>query len=133
MVFNNEGQDAVALISAAPRGRQAPVLVQLGGSLGLVGSSIRIHDAAGKLVASRSICGGRGSQPAPLAHFSLVPGTYQAVVRFSSGVARSKEISVGAQPLRILIDDRTKAQRAVVRVRHTNGTQFSASSSHEMT
>ena len=65
------------------------MLVHLGGSLGLVGSSIRIHDSAGKLVASRSICGsgGRGSQQAPLAHFSLVPGTYQAVVRFSFSVA----------------------------------------------
>ena len=37
-------------------------------------------------------------------------GTYQAVVRFSSGATRSKEIGVGTQPLRTLIDDRMKAE-----------------------
>ena len=71
-----------------------------------------VGSPAGKLVASRSICGGggRGGQQAPLAHFSLAPGTYHAVVRFSSGATRSKEINVGAQPVRTLIDDRRHEQ-----------------------
>ena len=71
------------------RGRRTPVLVHLGGSLGARRQQHPYPRCRGQAGGEPLICGGggRGGQQAPLAHFSLAPGKYQAVVRYSSGGA----------------------------------------------
>jgi hypothetical protein len=109
MVFANEGQDSVLLV-ANPQffgGKRTPVILSLAGG-SAVGSRVRVLDKDGKFLASRDISGGdgRGSQAPPHARFTLGPGNYKVEVRYSSGVTRTKDITVAGTPLRAVIDDK---------------------------
>jgi hypothetical protein len=108
MVFANEGQDSVVLLGNPEFSRRrTPVALHVGGHLGIVGSNVRVFDKAGKAVGSNFIGGGegRGSQQPPILRLALDPGSYRVQARFSSGHVQTKDIVVGAAPLRVLIDD----------------------------
>jgi hypothetical protein len=110
VIFNNEGQESAVLLgNPAAGGKRVPVTVAVGGKGGVVGSRVRVADKQGKTLQVRQICGGsgRGSQPAPLAHFALDPGTYHVEVRYSSGLTRAREITVAGVPLRSVVDEGT--------------------------
>jgi hypothetical protein len=90
-------------------GKRTAVTVQVGGSGGIIGSRVKVVDKQGKTVAVQQISGGdgRGGQHTPQARFALSPGTYQVLVRYSSGITRSREITVASSPLRGIIDEQT--------------------------
>jgi hypothetical protein len=101
VVFNNEGQDSVALLGDKDRPRpRTPVTLGLKGK-GAVGSRVSVTDSGGKPVAAQEVGrgDGRGGQAAPQAHFALVPGVYRVEVRFSSGLTRSRDVTVDRTPL----------------------------------
>jgi hypothetical protein len=108
MVFNNEGQEPVVLLGNPTTAKKTPVAMQVTGPLGIVGSSVSVFDRKRQLMGSRFLGGGegRGSQGAPIARFSLTPGSYEVVTRFSSGLVQTKDITVGETPIRTIIDDR---------------------------
>ncbi|MSQ93368.1 MAG: VCBS repeat-containing protein [Gemmataceae bacterium] len=112
MIFNNEGQDSVVLLANPDvSGKRVPLTVSLASKDGVIGSRVELHDKDNKLVGSRYICGGngRGGQEAPLARFTLDPGQYRASVRLSSGTVLTKNITLGADPLRSRIEEQPKA------------------------
>ncbi len=112
MVFNNEGQDSVVLLgNPETLNRKTPVMLQVAGKSGVVGSRVELLDQRGKLLASQHVSGGdgRGGQAAPLARFALAPGTYRVEVQYSSGVRRRKEIQVAGSQIRGVIDEQTPA------------------------
>ena len=86
---------------------KTPVTLNLGGALGVVGSSVRVFDSTRRCVGSQLIGGGdgRGSQQPLQARFALQPGSYRVVTRFSSGFAQVRDIRVGTNPVRTTIDD----------------------------
>jgi hypothetical protein len=110
MVFNNEGQESAVLLgNAALAKNRTPVTLQVAGADGVVGGEVRVTDKDGRLQGTWHVSGGdgRGGQAAPQARFALSPGSYRVEVRYSSGVRRSREITVADAPLRGTIDDRT--------------------------
>ncbi len=110
MVFNNEGQESAALLGNPEWAvNRTPVLLRVAGTAGVVGSRVRVLDAAGRAQGVHFITGGegRGGQAAPLARFALKPGTYRVEVRYSSGPVRAREIKVAKTPWRGVIDDQT--------------------------
>jgi hypothetical protein len=103
LVFNNEGQESCVLLTdPAVGGKRQPVMLTIAGKSGIVGSTVRVFDKAGKLLGIQEISGGdgRGGQRTPLARFALDPGQYRVEVRYSSGVTRNQEITVAAAPFR---------------------------------
>ncbi|MCS7046843.1 MAG: VCBS repeat-containing protein, partial [Gemmataceae bacterium] len=111
MVFNNEGQDAVVLLGSDTfAGKHVPLTLNIAGKDGVTGSRVHVLTKDGKLVASRQLSGGdgRGGQQPVQARFTLAPGTYRVQVRYSSGVVRSREVTVAQSPLRSLIDEKTE-------------------------
>ena len=112
MIFNNEGQDSVVLL-ANPEvaGKRIPLTLQVAAKNGITGSRVELHDKDNKVVGSRYICGGagRGGQQAPWARFTLEPGQYRASVRLSSGQVVTKDITLGSDPLRSLIEAEAKS------------------------
>jgi len=74
---------------------------------GVIGSRIEVRNKDGKLCGTRQISGGdgRGSQQSSQIRFTLDPGTYTVDVRLSSGQLRSKEITLGADPMRAYIGE----------------------------
>ncbi len=110
MVFNNEGQDSVVLLGNPEKlVKRTPVTLRIGGSLGVVGSRVKLLDKAGKLLASQQISGGdgRGGQAAPLARFALAPGAYRIEVQYTSGIRRGADIQIADRPYKGVIDDKT--------------------------
>jgi hypothetical protein len=110
MVFNNEGQESAVLLGNPNMSRKrTPVLLQVAGAEGVVGSEVRVVDKDGRLQGSRQLSGGdaRGGQALCRARFALEPGSYRVEVRYSSGVRRAREITVTDAPLRGTIDERT--------------------------
>lgn len=111
MIFNNEGQDAVVMLgSNALAGKRIPFTLNVAGKDGVIGSRVQVMTKDGKHVATRDISGGdgRGGQQSPQARFTLEPGSYRVQVRYSTGVVRAKDITVGESPLRSLIDEKTE-------------------------
>jgi hypothetical protein len=109
LVCNNEGQESLVLLGDPAFGaKRTPVMLTVTGPLGVVGSSVRVLDRAGKCLGSEFICGGdgRGGQRPPSARFALQPGGYRVEVRFSSGLVQARNILVEATPLRATLDDR---------------------------
>ena len=113
MVFNNEGQEPAILMGnpAIIAAKRTSVSLQVAGSGGVIGSRVRLHGADGKFLGGQFVCGGdgRGGQRPPVARFALAPGKYKVVVHYSSGLQRSKIITVDGSHLRETIDDQTPA------------------------
>jgi hypothetical protein len=109
MIFNNEGQDSVVLLGdrASATGKKVPLTLTLKTGDGVVGSRVEIRDKQGKLVGVRHISGGdgRGGQQTPQVRFTLEPGTYEVAVRLSSGQVRTREVTVGADPMRAVVGE----------------------------
>jgi hypothetical protein len=108
LVLNNEGQESAVLLANPPQaGKRVPLTVQVKGK-GIVGSRVQVADKAGRLLQTFEISGGdgRGGQAAPLAHFALAPGVYRVQVRYSSGLRRERQVTVGSVPVRSVIDDK---------------------------
>jgi hypothetical protein len=112
MVFNNEGQESAVLLGNpefAGANKLVPVMLQIAGKEGVIGSQVRLLDKAGKLLASTQVSGGdgRGGQAALGARFAVKPGEYKVEVRYSSGVRRVKEMTVAGTTFRGVIDEQT--------------------------
>jgi len=112
MVFNNEGQESAVLLGNPEFARPSklvPVMLQIAGKDGVIGSQVRLLDKAGKLLASTQISGGdgRGGQATLGARFAVKPGEYKVEVRYSSGVRRVKEVTVAGTTFRGVIDEQT--------------------------
>ncbi len=110
LVLNNEGQDSAVLLgNPAFGGKCAPVSVTVAGEGGTIGSKVQVVDKQGRLRGVREISGGdgRGGQQPPVARFAFEPGAYRLMVRYSSGITRSQEITVNASPLRVRVDEKT--------------------------
>jgi hypothetical protein len=108
MVFNNEGQESCVLLGNPELLAKHPTAnFRIAGLDGVVGSKVTVRDQAGKVLASQFITGGdgRGGQSTPLARFALKPGIYQLEVRYSSGVRRTKEITMASTAVRGVIDE----------------------------
>jgi hypothetical protein len=109
LLLGNEGQDSVVLLgNNVAAGKTVPVSLHIAGKAGVIGSRVRVRTTDGKLLAVREICGGqgRGGQSPPVAHLGMAPGTYRVEVRDSSGAVRTRDITVGDSPLRLVIDDK---------------------------
>jgi hypothetical protein len=106
MIFNNEGQEAVALLRKADEPvKRTPLTVFIAGSEGILGSRVQIFSKAEQPVKTHEICGGAGRhQPPPQAHFALELGDYRIEVRTSSGLIGTRDIAVGSTPLRTRIE-----------------------------
>jgi hypothetical protein len=107
VVFVNDGQDSVLLLGDSRlAAKQAAVSVSLGKGLCVVGSKTSIRSANGKLIAVHEASGGcgRGGQFYTTARFPLPPGKYKVEVRCSAAEARTKEITVGDTPMRVIVD-----------------------------
>jgi hypothetical protein len=107
MVFNNEGQDSVVLLgSAAQSGKRTPLSFTIKANEGVIGSKVEVATKEGKVVSSRHISGGdgRGGQQTPIARFTLEPGAYRVNVHLSSGEVRSRDVVLGADPMRESLD-----------------------------
>jgi hypothetical protein len=109
-IFNNEGQDSVVLLGNPPAGQCVPLTLQVAGKEGVIGSRATVKSKDGKLIAVHEISGGdgRGGQQAPIARFTLTPGPYKVEVRYSTGVVRGRDITVGDVPQRGVVDDKTE-------------------------
>jgi hypothetical protein len=110
MVFNNEGQESAILLgNPAFAAKHTPVVMQIAGKEGVIGSQVRLLDKSGKLLASQHLSGGdgRGGQAPLHARFALQPGDYKVEVRYSSGVKRVKEINVTNSIVRGVVDEQT--------------------------
>jgi hypothetical protein len=107
MIFNNEGQDSVVLLGNNVLGKRVPLTLSLASKAGLIGSRVEIADKEGRVLASRQTSGGdgRGGQQAPVARFTLEPGSYRVQVRLSSGQVLRKDITLGSDPLRDRIEE----------------------------
>jgi hypothetical protein len=115
MVFNNEGQDSVVLLSSRPaEGKKVPLTLTLKTNESVIGSRVEIHDKQGKLLGMRQVSGGdgRGGQQSPQLRFTLDPGDYTVQVRLSSGQLRSKDITLGADPMRAHVGEPPKTASA---------------------
>jgi hypothetical protein len=107
VVFNNEGQDSVVLIGDnATAGKRTPLAVTVAPQPGLIGSRIEVLDQAGKLRGRQLLSGGdgRGGQTAPVARFTLEPGTYRVDVRLSTGQVKTRDVTLKTSPLRTRIE-----------------------------
>jgi hypothetical protein len=106
LVFNNEGQNSVALLGdvTLPR-RRTPVTLTVSGKSGVTGCRLRVHTKDGKIVGAREISGGdgRGGQQGSHVHFALAPGNYRVEARYSSGATQTRDITVEAAPLRVVL------------------------------
>ncbi len=110
MVFNNEGQDSVALLGNPElAAKRTPVVFQVAGKTGVTGSHVRVTDKAGTLQGSWTVSGGdgRGGQATPLARFALAPGDYRVEVRYSDGSRRARQVTVATTPVRGVLDEKT--------------------------
>jgi hypothetical protein len=108
MIFNNEGQDSVVLLSSKPENaKKVPLTLTVKTQGGLIGSRVEIRDKQDKLLGVRQISGGdgRGGQQSPQLRFTLDPGEYTVQVRLSSGEVRSKEIALGSDPMRASVGE----------------------------
>jgi hypothetical protein len=107
VVFHNEGQESCVLLgnSRLVAGKQTPLSIQVTGRSGIVGSRVRLVDKNGKLMGMHDISGGdaRGQQGS-IVHFAAPAAAYRIEVRSSSGLIRTKEITVATAPLRATID-----------------------------
>jgi hypothetical protein len=67
------------------------------GKEGVIGATVRLYDAGGKLVGVREISGGEnwGSQHDQAAVFGVAPGDYAARVSFTNGTTREEKVRVG--------------------------------------
>jgi hypothetical protein len=110
MIFANEGQESCVLLGNPERvaGKRAPVSLTIGGNTGVMGSTVRVLDKAGKAIGSQQVSGGdgRGGQHSPTARFALAPGNYKVEVRYSNGTTRTKDITVAQTPMRAVIDEK---------------------------
>jgi hypothetical protein len=107
MVFNNEGQESAVLLSNPARvAGRTPVTLRVNGPVGGDGGRVRILDKTGRARGLHDLSGGdgRGGQHAPQARFALKPGAYRVELRYSSGVIRTKDITVGDSPVRAVIE-----------------------------
>ena len=112
MIFNNEGQDSVVLLSNPEvAGKRVPLTLTVGSKEGIVGSRVELYDKDGKLIGARQFGGGegRGGQQAPLARFTLEPGQYRATVRLSTGTVLTKIITLGSDAMRSRVEAEAKA------------------------
>src|SRR5262249_15222465 len=112
MVFNNEGQEPVVLLGNPEFvAKRTPVVLQVNGKGGVVGSKVVVRDGAGKVRGRHQVSGGdgRGTQAPPSARFALAPGTYRVEVQYTTGVRRGREITVASAVLRDVIDEDTPA------------------------
>ncbi len=110
MVFNNEGQDSVALLGNPElAAKRTPVVFQVAGKTGVTGSHVRVTDKAGKVHGTWTVSGGdgRGGQATPLARFALAPGDYRIEVRYSDGSRRARQVTVATTPVRGVLDEKT--------------------------
>jgi hypothetical protein len=110
MVFNNEGQESCVLLGNPEwTAKRTPVTLGVAAKTGVVGSTVKVLDKDGKLVAARQVSGGeaRGGQSWPAARFALAPGTYRIEVRFSNGDRRAKELVVAGTQVRAVLDEQT--------------------------
>ncbi len=110
-IFNNEGQDSVVLLANPTQaGKRVPLTLTIAAKDGLTGSTVELLDKAGKRVGTRQLSGGdgRGGQQSPIARFTLEPGQYRANVRLSDGQVLTKNITLGADALRMRIDETAK-------------------------
>jgi hypothetical protein len=115
MIFNNEGQDSVVLLSNPEvAGKRVPLTLTVASKIGIVGSRVELYDKDGKRIGARQFGGGegRGGQQAPIARFTLEPGQYRATVRLSTGAMLTKIITLGQDPMRSRIDEEAKAAGA---------------------
>jgi hypothetical protein len=80
--------------------------VQIGKTLGMVGSKTKIVDDAGKVVASHEISGGdgRGGQRLPAARFALPPGKYKVIVQDTAGQTREKEFRIAETHMKLVVE-----------------------------
>src|SRR5262249_25107981 len=109
MVFNNEGQGSVVLLSAPEMAaKRSPVTLRLGGTVGVTGSRLRLLGEKNKLVASWHGTGGdgRGGQASLTPRFALEPGTYRVEHVLSNGQKRVRKLVVGERPVRLVLLDR---------------------------
>jgi hypothetical protein len=109
MIFNNEGQDSVVLLGSreSHAGKKVPLTLTVKAGDGLIGSRIEVRTKEGNLCGMRQVSGGdgRGSQQSAQIRFTLDPGIYTVEVRLSSGQLRSKEITLGADPMRAFVGE----------------------------
>ncbi len=110
MIFNNEGQEAVALLRKTDEAtKRTPVTVFIAGNEGIIGSRVYIFGKAELPLRTHEVCGGSGRhQPPPQAHFALEPGEYRIEVRSSSGLVAARDIAVGSTSLRTRIEMTSK-------------------------
>jgi hypothetical protein len=109
IIFNNEGQDSVVLLGDVARPRvRTPLTLGLNGTSGIVGSKVRVVDGGGQTVAAHEVGTGegRGGQAGAQLHFALKPGNYRLEVRYTSGLTRSRELTIEQVPLRGMLADR---------------------------
>jgi hypothetical protein len=110
VVFNNEGQESCVLLGNPEFAvKRTPVTLQIKSKNGVVGSSVKVLDAEGKLRGSCYISGGdgRGGQAGSAARFALSPGKYRVELLLSSGERRSKQIVVATTHLLGILDEQT--------------------------
>ncbi len=110
MVFNNEGQESVALLgNPETLAKKTPVVFNVGGTKGVVGSRVEVKDMNGKLFGTCQVSGGdgRGGQAPPVARFALDPGNYRIEVRYSDGTRRAREVTVASTSVKGILDDKT--------------------------
>lgn len=112
MIFNNEGQESIVLLGNADLpGPRTPVTALIAGQDGVIGCRVQVFKD-GKLVCAQQISGGDGrSQPPAEARFALLPGDYRVLARYSSGIIRGRDVSVGQSPLRVAINQQTPPLR----------------------
>jgi hypothetical protein len=110
MVFNNEGQESCVLLGNPEWGQKmTPLVVQIKGKEGVIGSKVRVLDKDGNLQGTHVVSGGdsRGGQASPTARFALKPGKYKVEVQYSTGIRRVREVVVASSIVRGVIDDTT--------------------------
>src|SRR5262249_15612185 len=109
VVFNNEGQESCVLIGKKPAKGKPVLTLRVAGSDGVTGARLSVAPGEGKAVATRKLgCAeGRGAQGGSEARFALPSGRYQVTVRYSSGVVRARPVTVAADHVKAVIDDRT--------------------------
>jgi hypothetical protein len=95
------GDEPCVVLMSKLKGKHTPLTVRFGGPRSAIGARVEVTDGAGKLLGTRHISGGDGRdlQAAPEARFGLPAGKYRLRVRYSSGEAVTRDVTVGDRPV----------------------------------
>jgi hypothetical protein len=111
LVMANEGQDSAILFGNKELpGKATPLTVHLPGEL--VGGSAAVRVSGRDLHLVGAIPGGDGrGQPGLAPRFVLPPGTYQVEVRDGTGRMQTRDVTVGAEPVRLRFDEKAAPKK----------------------